>query len=296
MAQAAIFYNNLIDNATLTASSEAIAVSNLQSFQLGEVWRTTSVIDEYVQADLGQSEYMPYIALMRHNLSGGACIRIQISNNSDMSSPVYDVEFWAWPSIVGYDEDLYDIDIGYDGVPILDNFLATQYYSTFLLSDTALAKTNTANDGTYTGRYLRITITDGGSTDNYIQAGWLGAGSLIQPAYDIDFNAELEWVDASDSYLSYGQNTWINQKNKYRVASFSFSFLSENEARNQFFQLRAQAGSSKPVIYIPYLENSFRAYSDTIYGIIQANAPIRQVRKNYTGISYAIAMQIKELI
>ena len=307
MANAAIFWDNLIDDATLTASSEAstdLAVTNLQSFQLSEKWRTLTRQDEWIQADLGSTQFIPSSFLIRHNLTASATIRVRISANSDMSSPVYDVTFYAWPSLEGYDEDIYDGSryIGYDGAPIVYNddgtlnFQEFQLYTALVHSDTAYAVTITTNDESYAGRYIRWDITDQANPRNYIELGWLGCGDVLQPTYDIDWNNSIAWVDPSQIFTNYGQNVWINKRNKFRTAAASWGFLSQADARTNFNLLGAIAGGSKPVVFMQYFENTLESYSTTLYCIIETPINIRQVRKQVDHYSYAVDMSFRELL
>lgn len=306
-ARAALFWDNLLENATLTTSSEAssdLAVTNLQSFQLSEPWRSQQEEGEWVKADLGSAQYIPASFLIRHNFTASCTIRVRISNNSDMSSPVYDVTHYAWPSLEGYDEGVYDGSryIGYDGAPVVYNddgtlnFLDFQLYTALVHTDTTYAVTVAADDGTYVGRYIRWDFNDQPNPRGYLQLGWLGCGDVLQPDYDIDWTNNISWVDPSQIFVNYGQNVWINKRNKYRTAQASWNFLSQSNARTDFNLLGAQAGGSKPVVFMQYFANTLESYSTTLYGIIETPLSIRQVRKQYDYFSYAVDLNIRELL
>jgi hypothetical protein len=378
MAQAALFYEDQVVNATLTASSAAITQNNLKTYQPGEKWRSTTNAAQWVRAAWSDSQFLPMVLVWRHNLSAEATIRIRISDSSDMSSPSYDATFYAWPSLYGYDQDTYDVT-GYDGAPDLSKFQDTQFYSIFVLNllfkgtaisggagtivipatltnigeesatsseddfyagytiritagtgsgqersvasyaagtrtitvdtawstppdstsqfeiDLSEAISVTENDDTYLGAYLRIDIEDNAQEASYLEAGRLMAGDYFKPGIDID-PPSYGFVDPSERFKSYGQNTWLNRRNKYRVADFSFGYLTETEAKVDMFNLAAVAGASQPIVYIPFLENSFRAYTDTIYGLLSAPPRIEQVRKDYTHTSYRVSLSIEELL
>lgn len=302
--RAALFWNNLIESATLTATSAALPITNVQSFQPGEKWRSTSNSNQVITADLGRQQFIPASFLVRHNFSANCTIRVEIASDAAFTSKTFDALFYAWPSVEGYDEDVYDGSdfVGNDGAPIIYkddgtlNFQPEQLYSAIVHSDTTLAVEITANDGTYAGRYIRWTIEDQLNPNAYLDLGWLGCGSFIQPEYDLDQNHMQQYVDPSQKILNYGQNLWVNKRNKRRFARASWSFLSENEARSQFDLMARIAGASRPVVFMPFLENSLRSYSTTIYGMVNSPMAITQVRKDYTHNSYKFQFDVEELL
>lgn len=383
--RAAIFYENQIDGATLTATSEAssdFAVTSIQNSQPSDKWRSTGRVLETITAEFEAEQFIPAVAILRHNLTASATIRIRISDNSDLSAPTYDNTFYAWPSIYGLDEQGLD-EYGLDGVPLVENFDETEYKSVIVLdtvftgtatagasdsitlpanitritggdaepmpreesfvvgatveitsgtgvgqtneilaydSDTRVAtmfedwitppdntsefeldlsqyETRTTNDGNYTGRYLGVTIADPVNENSYVEVGVIFAGDYVQPGIDIDLSNSIRFEDPSQRFISSGQSVWVNKKNKFRVGSFIWSYLTENEARVAMYGVAQTAGRSKPVLYIPYLENSLRTYTDAIYGLLDSPPVLEQIRKDFTNTSYSTgAMVIRELL
>jgi hypothetical protein len=60
------------------------------------------------------------------------------------------------------------------------------------------------------------------------------------------------------------------------------------------FLLGAYSGTSRPVIYMPFVENTFRALVGTIYGLLD-EFQVQQVRKQYDYYSYATQMTIRSI-
>ena len=127
-----ILYDNRVDEGTMSASSEAggLGADNLQDRLLSKVARTTGVAAEWWRADFGQTEAVSTVALWNHNFTVNATVRVRLSDNADMSSPVYDVTDYAWPSIYGFDEIGWDMD-GFDGTPDLSVLNAFKPYKRF---------------------------------------------------------------------------------------------------------------------------------------------------------------------
>jgi len=153
------------------------------------------------------------------------------------------------------------------------------------------------NDLTYEGRYLGVTISDGDNGAGYIEAGYLTAGDYLQPDYDVNFGYSIGFQDGSQIYVTESQSMRVNIKNKFRtLQNATFSFLSEDEARGAMFNVLATTGTSKPIVFLPFYENSFRTYTDSIFGYVMEPPRITQVRTAYNGRSYETTFGIRENI
>lgn len=120
--RAGVFYKNAAEEATtITATSEASAstpVENIATFQPGEKWRSSSAAEQTIIMTYAEDTTAKMAAGIKHNFSGDATVRYRISNNSDLSDPVYDATFYAWQSTTGWDEGGWD-ESGWDGVPVI---------------------------------------------------------------------------------------------------------------------------------------------------------------------------------
>lgn len=379
--RAALFFDNLVPAATLSATSSASSstgVDKLKTFRPGQKWRSSSLSDQTIVVDLADIESVLTVLLWRHNLSAEATIRVRLSANSNLSSPIYDNTFYAWPSIIGWNYDGWNQN-GYDGVPVISELEETEKYSAFFLdlvftgtasggasssitlprllrkqtgtleelkenADTLLysritiksgtgagqsryitainlstmvatvnnawdtppdntsefeidllnALTYTENDGTYAERYVGITISDSTNTDGYMEAGWLGVGGYSQFTYDLHMGIEDEFIDPSQIFTAYDQSLWVSEKQRYRIKRVKWPALSEEEAKGTIKQIGRRVGRSKPIVVLPFVENSPRLYNDTVFGLLQTNPMYKQVRRKYDGFSYECEMLIRE--
>lgn len=81
---ARIMANHVSDAGTITATSEAYAVTNLQDNQVGMLWRSTDTSDQIIDNDLGVNALLSCAILYNHNLSAGGKIKITIAINDAM--------------------------------------------------------------------------------------------------------------------------------------------------------------------------------------------------------------------
>lgn len=167
--------------------------------------------------------------------------------------------------------------------------------STFEI-DLLNAETYTANDGSYAELYVGITISDSTNADGYFEAGWLGVGQYSQFDYDISADIPDEFVDPSNIFTAYDQSLWATQKRPYRMKSVTWPALSESEAKNNIKEIGRKVGRARPVVILPFVENSARLYNDSVFGLLANNPNYKQVRRKYDGYSYECEMTVREQI
>ena len=278
-----IVYDNKIDAATLTASSTSgtLGADNLKNRALKKVARTTGVAAEWFQVDFGQAETLSTVALWNHNLGVDGVLRVRLSDNADMSAPVYDGEFDAWASVYGVDEIGLDL-CGLDGTPILSELNEYKAYRLMRLG------------GSFEARYLRLDLADAGNADGYLQAGRLVAGIGWQPSRNFSMGWELDWIDPSTQIDMEDGGVWFDKREKYRVLKLPFGFAEEADAQGVFNDLKRIVGHSRDILVIPFPDGSSAAeYRTAIYGVPVkgAIAPVRQDEHN----KFSTAITIREL-
>lgn len=184
--RAAVMYNDKITGATLTATSESgdLTVDRLQQISLKRKWRSTSAADQDLIADFGETTGVRMVYIGGHNLEEDATIRIRLSENSNLSSPVYDATFPAWVSLFGLDEQ--PLDEGtLDGVPDTSELQEFQFFTCILLDNILTGTLVTADSTTAT---LPKTI-------NKVTGG-------VEYAFDVDdyyIGATIEITDGTGS-------------------------------------------------------------------------------------------------
>lgn len=151
------------------------------------------------------------------------------------------------------------------------------------------------NDFTYYGKYLAITISDPDNETGYLEAGYLAIGDYLQPEHGMDVPHVQQYIDPSQKFTSFGGATWVSKRTIWRQQSFSFGYLTEQEAITEIDAISARNGGSKPIIFMPHVENTGRAYQGLAYGLLEQPPSIRQVRQSYRGASFAADFTIQEL-
>jgi len=250
-------YDNKVDDAVTSASSEAgtLGAVNLQNRKLLKVARTSGVTGEWWKAAFSALTSVSTVAIWNHNLSTAATVRVRLSNNADMSSPVYDVTHNAWPEIYGWDEIGWDLD-GFGGVPLLTEFNDYKYYSIFRLGQT------------YEALYLRLDVDDSGNSDGYLQAGRLIAGVGWQPSNNFSRGWTLEWVDRSKQVDMEDGGIWVDKADKHRRLTLPFQFSNEADALGNYNDMQRVVGHSIDLLVLPFPDSTdINQYRTAIYGM-----------------------------
>ena len=120
-------------------------------------------------------------------------------------------------------------------------------------------------------RYVRVDLTGEG----ICAAGRLYIGELHQFSENFAWGWSRKWVDPSDRRKTEGGQTRINRRQKYRVFSLSFEFLSDADARGFTDDIDRVNGMSEDVLFIadpasPSIEQ------DTIWGLMTDLSPSAQ--------------------
>ena len=248
-------YDNQVDDSTLTASSAAITADNLQEMRLGKRWRTTGVTSEWVQATLPSDAVINTVALWGHNMTLEGDVRIRLSNNSDMSSPLYDTTWAAWNSVYGWGDAPWG-DFLWGGYPSLDELAQ---YPAFMLA---------LLDADYEAAYLRLDLTDTTNTDGYLQAGRLIAGSGWQPQNNISYGWSMLDEDPSTQVQSDGGQVWIDKRDTRRILDIPFSSLVRADAMAFVADLGRRVGLSKDLLVVPFPDTEGELMRTAVYGLV----------------------------
>ena len=212
-----ILYNNLADTATIArvSGTDALPASNLSTKERENVWRTalgtTSATLEVRFADGQKAVNM--ICLYRSNLTQSATWRVQVWTDDTMTTQTYDSGTGSAVAVTA----LGDLEWGVDP---LGKTLYTDWghvVSTLWLASTVY------------GNYMRIDVTDTGSTDSYLQASRLFVGQYWEPTYAPKRGMQTQWVDTSKQQRTDGGTVHVEPGSQYRRMSVAGEWMTEAE-------------------------------------------------------------------
>ena len=207
-------YSNQIDTATLSGGSwnASYPLTNLQNRYLSQKARTTNALaaSSVINLDLGAAQTIGVVALVAHNLTTSATVRIQGSSAADQSVALYD-----------------------------STALAAYSGNDYALSFTAVS-----------ARYWRISISDTGNPAGYVQLGRVFIGWRFSPANNIDWNPKLAVESKTGVMESLGGPEYFDERTTRRLFTGEWSWLSDPEAYNFLLAIQRSHDVSREVYLI----------------------------------------------
>lgn len=215
------------DAATLAASSEVsgLGVANVQNVQPRKKWQTTGTAAEYITGTFASAVAANSLALVGHNLSASATVRVRLANSAGAvtSAPVVDTGVVsAWPAT---------------GKPSVTSW---NHHTTLKTWSNSTALTN-----------FRIDIADPAPVTTYQEFGRLALGAKWQPTLSFDLGGTPLGFDVRDiqRVTDYGQ-LFTDRRNlsPARIFELSIYALNKREAFDGIYELQRLRGMWGDVI------------------------------------------------
>jgi hypothetical protein len=238
--QTALGWNNYVKTATLVASSAAtnLPVSNLQD-DVGSpavAWQTLAGATSGVTLTITPptgQQKWRCGGLFGCNLTPGATVSVALFNNP--STGVASLS--ALGPVVGYRQTL---------VVFSQDFTAD---------------------------YMKITITDAGNPDGFLNIPLVFAGPLWLPQLPPDFKSTFGRNDGIDEVISKGGQEYPVMRWQQRKITPVFSSIVSAEVWPDVDALDMQARTGTNVLMIPDI-NSANVFKETVYGRLKTTADI----------------------
>ena len=254
MANLRILYNNVADQATITASTTAsgFAASNLQNAQKTSVHRSTGTTVTYT-VTWTSDQTINGIALPATNLTGNDTIQVTLYNSS---AAVLATSGSTTACL--------------SRSTLLQSGATTTDYTQFSFG--GATKTSVWFTTLYTTvRSLTIALTS--NTVSQIDCARIVCGQYWEPTRQVDKGIELGFTDQSEVITTRSGNTYVDRKPITENMNFQLQYLGEAD-RQQFMKIMRSWGSTGLVYVCVFSDNTnpelTQAYS--IYGRLQANA------------------------
>jgi hypothetical protein len=270
-----IIYDNVIDSATLTATSAAagLPVTNLQLEQKGFVWRATST-SATITAVWDTSKTLNSVVLPFCNLTASATINIKVYTNAADVTPALDVTASAGAYVT---TDLWGGSAAPSGVNAYSfggGSYARRWFSTV------------------TGKKLEITISDSTNPSGYIEASRIVCGQYWAPVYNTSFGVTIGYIDNSIQSRTEAGNLVTSTNAMHRTLAFNLDFLTDADRVRLLSILRGN-GIRKPLFVSVFPEDADIAKEQNyqIYGkmtnLNQINHPVYTI--------YASSLNLEEI-
>lgn len=226
-----IIYDNVVDSATLTASTSAsgLPVTNLQKEQKGYVWRSTAT-SATITATWTTSQALGGVALPFCNLSNTATIQIKVYTNAGDASPVLDT---GVKSAAAYTPtDLWG------GLSSIATGVNAYNYGGGTYARSWFAET--------TGKKLEIIISDTSNPSGYIELSRVVCGKYWAPEFNTSFGLSIGYVDTSEQIRTESGNLITSNGTVHKTMNFELAWLTDTDRARMLSILRGN-GLRKPL-------------------------------------------------
>lgn len=170
-----LLIDNLHDGATLTATSEALAISYTQDQRRDYVWESDDLADQVITGLLDQAHYADVFAISRYNFTAAATVKLVLYNsgtevyNSGAEPVAQFIPAGIWRA-------------GIDGwMATYNDLLPAQ----MLVIDIPLVIFD---------RY-EITLSDPANPDGFLHVSRIAIGQLYEAEVNFSNGAQIEWIE-----------------------------------------------------------------------------------------------------
>lgn len=280
-------YPNRTDEGTLSGGAwmASLPLTNLQDRVIAHVTRSSDLLlgSSKFDLNLGQPRWIGALALMGHNLSVTAKVRITGADSQAnlTAAPAY-TSGWVnvWPT-GAIPQDMLEWED--------DNF----WLGTLTAEQRAAYNTPFTHTFTRTSlQWWRVEIDDTGNPAGYVQLGRLFVSDLWAPTYNYSYGADLGLEDRTGAEESLGGVEYFDDQAKYRVVRLSLDWLSMDETYARVIEMQRMLGSKGELLVIPDADDATHGFRRTLVGRLLRINPARHSRHD----TYQATVEIKELL
>ena len=268
MANVLLAFQNRTDEGTLSGGSwlASLPLVNLQNRLVQRVARSSNAANASTKFDLnlGAARNVGVVALVVHNMSVSAKVRITGDDAADFLTPVYQ-SAWidVWPSGM-VPQSLLEWEDDNFWLGTLSANARAGYQSPFIH---VLPSANTL-------QYWRVEVDDTSNSDGYVHIGRLFISPTWRPAINYAMGADLVYRDTTPVETSLSGAEFFDQRSKVREFSFTLEGMTATEAYDYALQLQRQVGISGEILQVPDTDDTARIPARAYVGRLVDLSPI----------------------
>jgi hypothetical protein len=222
----------------------ALSLSNLQNRLRSKVARSTNAANAstVINIDLGAAKPVRLIAILNHNASMNATVRVSLSALSAAGSELGQytgLQFWP----------------GYYPPSTPLEWEESEYWGG-MLNDADAADYNPSPDfwhvlsQSVNARYIKVEIFDSANPAGYFQLGRLWVGPGLQPEVNLDYGYGMVWKQDVLKAKSLGGVDWFTVLSAGREISGTLANLSYDEGMVMVFDRQRRLGLEGELFFV----------------------------------------------
>lgn len=226
-----VLYNNALQRATLSASSEAgsLVVDNLRTTIKQEVYRATGT-SATLTAIFPAAEFIGCVSFPFCNYTSAASIRVRGYTNVGDASPSFD----TGAVLAGQYTPLGLFDWGTQPLGVNAFSYGGAKYATIWFPIKAVKK-------------LVIDIVDTSNPAGYVESGCLVMGSYFSPKKNFDYGASISIIELSKHERNHAGNLRTERGPRSRDMNFDLKYMDKDD-RNELWNIFIGNGMTVPML------------------------------------------------
>lgn len=279
-------YQNKTDSGTLSGGSwlSTLPLVNLQNRLVQRVARSngTTLGATQFDMDFGAVQTLGVIALVVHNMSVSAKVRIRGAAVADFSVVGYDSGWVSvWPSgiipqsLLNWEDDNFWLGT-------LSASARAGYQSPYIHVPAA----------PQTYRYWRVEVDDTGNADGYVHIGRLFMSPTWTPTINYSYGADLVYQDPTEVERALSGAEYYDVRGKPREFSLTLEGLTSTEAYSYVLQMQRLCGISGEILLVPDQADAVNMPARAYVGRLSSLNPIGNPGPD----RFKVQLKIKELI
>lgn len=287
MSNAILGYRNRSPDGTFSGGSweATLPLTNLKDIQPSKVARSTNLAlaSTKFNLDLGSAKLVRALALVNHNLSLTARVRVRLSEtDATLATSDYD-SGWdaAWPAVyASYDLD-WEAENFWSGTYTEDERSGYQWVYPLILPSVLSA------------RYALIEIDDlTSATTTYAQVGGLFIGEAWSLTVNMSYGASLAWEANTDIQTAISGAEYFSRQTPYRVMRFKSDFMSENEGLSKALEIQRRMGVDLDVLFVHDPDDTIHMLRRSFLGRIRQLGALEYPYLSITSMAWEIKERI----
>lgn len=287
MANVSMGWPNIIDETTVSGGSwmASLPATNIQNRRISKVARSSDALlaSTMLNIDTGATpSAVGLVALVVHNMSASAKVRIRADDAADFLTPVYDSGWVSvWPEGI-IPQDLLEWEEDNFWLGTISQNAVAGYRAPFTHYLPTAAPM----------RYWRIEMDDMSNPDGWVQVGRVFMGKVWSPEYNMKYGMSIGYSDASASESSLTGEEFFDVRTRYRVHKFELGFMSKEEAVTYTLAMQQQLGTSGEMLISADRADTMNVPRTCFLGRMVSMTPVTAAFYN----GWTTSFEIREII
>jgi hypothetical protein len=283
LANIMILHPNRADAATLSGGDWQIPLATMQTRLLRRVARSASLApaDTQFEVELDRVRSIRAVALINHNLSRQARVRVRGSADGDFDSPKYD-SGWigSYPALYSSSSLNWEDANFWDGRPLAEDLDGFTRSFVHILPATVFAT------------YWLIEVDDRANLNGYVDIGRLFMAGGWQPSSNYVYGGSLAFETGTSVTQSLAGAEFFDRREPYRVLRCAFEYLPQQEALEQGLEIQRRAGIDQEVFVMADPSDTKNVTRLSFLGRLRSLTALEQVIYQRANLAF----EIKEIL